>query len=239
MSEHPPTSDPTPPRPSLPPGAPVVRSTSAPGGPAPGPAPTSPGSDDAAPSARERAPRTERSSRRPHRVPAPVGAAPDDGGGEGAGVTRRSFLKAAGYALGAVAALEVGGVALAYLQPRAGAGQFGGPVEAGAVDDFPPGSVTQVAAARSYVTRMDDGGFLAVYQRCTHLGCTVPYDEAAGLFVCPCHNSQFDDTGEVLSPPAPRPLDLFAVSITDGVVVVDTSAPIARGSFTPDQVAYP
>jgi cytochrome b6-f complex iron-sulfur subunit len=42
----------------------------------------------------------------------------------------------------------------------------------------------------------------------------------------------------VLNPPAPRPLDLFPVSIEDGVVLVDTSHPQQRDRFAPEQVVY-
>ncbi len=155
------------------------------------------------------------------------------------GVSRRRFLTMAWTTLGAVATVEVGGVLLAYLQPRLAEGEFGGLVAAGLVDDFPPGSVTHIINGRFYVTRFPDGGFLALYQKCTHLGCAVPWDQTAGKFICPCHNSEFDDSGNVLNPPAPRPLDLFALSITDGQVMVDTGKPIARDAFDPGQVVYP
>jgi cytochrome b6-f complex iron-sulfur subunit len=67
----------------------------------------------------------------------------------------------------------------------------------------------------------------------------VPWDEAQGRFACPCHASVFDITGQVLNPPAPRPLDLFVVSIQDGQVIVDTSQPINRQNSETSQVVYP
>jgi cytochrome b6-f complex iron-sulfur subunit len=154
------------------------------------------------------------------------------------GVTRRSFLKYAGLAVGALAAVELGGIGFAYLQPRVAEGDFGSVITAGAVDDFPPGTVTQIINGRFYLTRLDDGGFLALYQRCTHLGCTVPWNRDEQQFVCPCHSSRIDDTGTVLNPPAPRPLDRFAVTIEDGMVKVDTGTAISRDGFAPDQVVY-
>lgn len=154
-------------------------------------------------------------------------------------VSRRDFLKLAWAFLGGLAALETAGMFVAYLQPRLTEGEFGAVITAGAVDDFPPGSVTHLPEARAYLVRLADGGFLAIYQRCTHLGCSVPWDQAAGKFVCPCHNSQFDQTGNVQSPPAPRPLDLFPVTILDGQVRIDTGKPVARQAFDPSQVVYP
>ena len=152
---------------------------------------------------------------------------------------RRDFLKLAWIGLGGLAALEVGGLALAYMQPRLADGEFGGLITAGNVADFPPGSVTPIPAGRFYLVRLADGGFLALYQRCTHLGCTVPWDQTAGMFICPCHSSQFNQQGEVQNPPAPRPLDLFAISISAEQVQVDTSQPIQRQTFAASQVVYP
>jgi cytochrome b6-f complex iron-sulfur subunit len=154
-------------------------------------------------------------------------------------VPRRDFLKITWLALGSVAALEMGAISLAYMQPRLAEGEFGGLIIAGNVEDFPPGSVTHIPNGRFYLSRLEDGGFLALYQRCTHLGCNVPWDQTQNAFVCPCHNSQFTTEGDVLNPPAPQPLDLFAVSIQNGQVIVDTSKPISRQQSEISQVVYP
>jgi cytochrome b6-f complex iron-sulfur subunit len=107
---------------------------------------------------------------------------------------------------------------------------------AGPVDRFEPGSVTAFPEGRFYLARLADGGFLALHRECTHLGCTVPWIDAEDRFVCPCHASSFDITGDVLSPPAPRPLDIFPVRIENDIVKVDVSTVIKRQSFTPSQV---
>jgi cytochrome b6-f complex iron-sulfur subunit len=152
---------------------------------------------------------------------------------------RRDFLKLTWAALGGLAALELGGLALVYMQPRLVAGEFGGIITAGKVDDFPANSVTHIPIGRLYLVRLSDGGFLAVYQRCTHLGCNVPWDQTAGVFICPCHSSQFDRAGVVQNPPAPRPLDLFNVTVSEGMVTIDTGRPIQRQAFETSQVVYP
>ena len=154
-------------------------------------------------------------------------------------ITRRDFLKAAWAFFGGLAALETVGVFIAYLQPRLTEGEFGSVITAGLVDDFPPNSVTHITNGRFYIVCLGDGGFMAVYHRCTHLGCTVPWDAAAQKFICPCHNSQFDMEGVVENPPAPRPLDLFVVRIENGEVKVDTSDLRQRQSFEAAQVIYP
>jgi cytochrome b6-f complex iron-sulfur subunit len=153
--------------------------------------------------------------------------------------TRRDFLKIAWAFFGGLAALETAGVFMAYLQPRLAEGEFGSVITAGIVDDFPPNSVTHITNGRFYIVRLGDGGFMAVYHRCTHLGCTVPWDPTAQKFICPCHNSQFDQQGTVENPPAPRPLDLFAVSIENGEVKVDTGDLRQRQTFEAAQVVYP
>jgi cytochrome b6-f complex iron-sulfur subunit len=157
----------------------------------------------------------------------------------GAQLSRRDFLKIAWAFFGAAAVVETAGVAIAYLQPRLAEGSFGSLINAGMVDSFPPNSVTHISDGRFYVARLGDGGFLAIYHRCTHLGCTVPWDANQGRFICPCHSSEFDAQGVVQNPPAPRPLDLFAVSIVDGNVMVDTGTPIQRQSYEAAQVVYP
>ncbi|MDT8306449.1 MAG: Rieske 2Fe-2S domain-containing protein [Anaerolineae bacterium] len=153
-------------------------------------------------------------------------------------VTRRDFLKMAWGTLGAVALAEMGIAAFTFSLPRLDEGEFGATFTCGAVDDFPPGSVTLFTQGRFYLVRLAGGGFLALYRVCTHLGCAVPWDPVEGQFVCPCHASAFDQTGAVLNPPAPRPLDLFPVTITDGTVTVDTARPVRRDHFLPEQAVY-
>ena len=154
-------------------------------------------------------------------------------------VSRRDFLNIAWGALGALAIGELSFAGLKFLSPRATDGEFGGEFNLGPYEDFPVGSVTPVELGRFYLVRLDDGGFLAIYRRCTHLGCAVPFDQASGQFVCPCHGSVFTDDGDVLNQPAPRPLDLFALSVNElGEIVVDTASPIERNHTSPDDIYY-
>lgn len=153
--------------------------------------------------------------------------------------SRRDMLKFSWGALVGLVAVEVGGLALSYMQPRLAAGEFGSVITAGKVDDFPPGSVTHIPNGRFYLTRLEDGGVLAIYQRCTHLGCSVPWDQAANSFICPCHSSSFSADGTLLNPPAPRALDTFPVSIENEQVMVDTARPVSREGFEMAPVVYP
>jgi len=70
-----------------------------------------------------------------------------------------------------------------------------------------------------YVLKVGDS-LRAFDARCTHLDCNVRWKE--GAFVCPCHNGQFNASGEVTRKPPPTPLQEFEIKVDDesGVVVV-------------------
>jgi cytochrome b6-f complex iron-sulfur subunit len=141
-----------------------------------------------------------------------------------------------GGLLGTFAA-EMGWIVGSFLKPRSSNEADSAAVfQVGPVNRFEPGTVTAFPAGRFYLARLSDGGFLAFDRTCTHLGCTVPWNAEDGHFQCPCHASVFDITGAVLSPPAPRPLDLYPVRIENGIVKVDTEKPVRRTSFQSSQV---
>jgi cytochrome b6-f complex iron-sulfur subunit len=153
-------------------------------------------------------------------------------------VSRRRFLKLGIGALSVLAALEAGGASLLFLRSSGEDPQREALITAGRLSDFPPGSVTEFPDARFYLLRTADGGFLALYNRCPHLGCTVTWQPEAEVFLCPCHASRFDRYGNFEAPPVPRPLDRFVVQIEDDVVKVDISRPHRRERFTPEQLTY-
>jgi cytochrome b6-f complex iron-sulfur subunit len=95
-------------------------------------------------------------------------------------------------------------------------------------------------AGKFYLMRNEDG-LLALYWKCTHLGCTVPWNAGEDRFHCPCHGSIFFRNGVKESGPAPRPMDLFPIEVSPaGDVLVDTGNPISRGDYDPSQaVPYP
>lgn len=153
---------------------------------------------------------------------------------------RRSLLRALWVGLGAVALAEAAWVALSFLRPRKGpGGEAADPVVvAGPAERFEVGTVTAFPRGRFYLARLEDGGFLAMGRECTHLGCTVAWEEKEMRFLCPCHASAFDLRGDVLSPPAPRALDLYAVSIENQEVRVDTAKRSRRSAFDPSQAVH-
>lgn len=59
---------------------------------------------------------------------------------------------------------------------------------------------------------------------CTHLGCTPNWLEAEQKFKCPCHGSGFYKDGINFEGPAPRPLERYAIRISDdGQLEIDKS----------------
>jgi cytochrome b6-f complex iron-sulfur subunit len=94
-----------------------------------------------------------------------------------------------------------------------------------------------------YLAHNDDG-LLALWWKCPHLGCTVPWvgpPDSRQAYRCPCHGSLYDYNGIRTGGPAPRPMDLMTVTVAaDGSVRVDTGKIATRTAYTPDQaVRYP
>ncbi|MBW1773092.1 MAG: succinate dehydrogenase iron-sulfur subunit [Deltaproteobacteria bacterium] len=66
----------------------------------------------------------------------------------------------------------------------------------------------------------DPSGVVVFNSRCTHLGCTVHWDEAKKLFVCACHGGAFYPDGRVKAGPPPRPLVRYRTKVEDGQLFV-------------------
>lgn len=109
---------------------------------------------------------------------------------------------------------------------------------AGNIEDFPLNSVTADRINRYFLIRTEDGGFLALSIICSHLGCSVIWNEEEEEFICPCHSSAFDKKGNVINSPAPRALDYFPVIIEEGKVKVNLGQKIKRKEFDKKQVTY-
>src|SRR6266542_4097412 len=133
---------------------------------------------------------------------------------------RRKFLEYSWKVL--AAGLVVDGAWTSYdlLKPSAAAG-FGGIVDAGSVSDYSEGTVRYFPTGRFYVTAAD-GALVALFQKCPHLGCRVPFCDSSGRFECPCHGSVYNVRGEYVQGPAPRGMDRFLIRIEGDHVVVDT-----------------
>ena len=61
---------------------------------------------------------------------------------------------------------------------------------------------------------------VALSSICTHQGCTVGYNSAAGDIECPCHGSVYSLSGSVINGPAPSPLHSYPVSQTGNILTI-------------------
>lgn len=151
---------------------------------------------------------------------------------------RRSFLNKLWAVLGITACTEffwLGGSILQSRKKQALQAQTESIVDAGRVSTFTRGTVTAIPRGQFYLACLEDGSFLALSKTCTHLGCSVPWDEEKQKFICPCHGSSFDLRGVVLTAPATRPLDTYPLRIENGRIRVNTTLTVRRTAFEPSQ----
>ena len=162
------------------------------------------------------------------------------------GVTRRQFFNRSIVAMFGLGLTGFGAAVLAFLWPGL-AGGFGSKIRVGSLDDILssirdsrepfyvpegrfylnpyPGSAVSKAKdvySESVLPGME-AGVVALYQKCVHLGCRVPWCLTSQWFECPCHGSKYNRVGEKKGGPAPRGLDRFPVEVSGGSVTVDTS----------------
>jgi cytochrome b6-f complex iron-sulfur subunit len=155
--------------------------------------------------------------------------------------SRRSFLKKVWAGLGVLAGVEFAAVIFGFLFSGKGNKNDYVPkqmIEAGSVNSFQPNTVTVFRGGRFYLTRLEDGGFIAISLRCTHLGCSIEWEDEKKRFICPCHSSAFSMTGDVKNPPAPKALDYYPVIIEDGIIKVDVGTKLERERYSKDQIVY-
>jgi Rieske Fe-S protein len=144
---------------------------------------------------------------------------------KGSRVNRRSFLAllAQGSVAAAITAVVVQTVRFLGFQPPDSESSI---VPLGGPDNYEPDSLLYVAEARVYIGR-DANGLYALDAVCPHLGCLVEPNEEGG-FMCPCHDSLFDDEGRALSGPATQPLQHLYLwfDAEQGQLFVDRSEPV-------------
>src|SRR5437660_12404007 len=96
------------------------------------------------------------------------------------------------------------------------------------VGDVPSGAGKVVQAGNTALALFNIGGtFYAVDNRCTHVGGPLGQGKIEGNVVtCPWHGSRFDvTTGQVVAPPARRPVATFPATVVKGEVFVEMPGP--------------
>jgi len=160
---------------------------------------------------------------------------------EGETVTRRRFMTGGALAVGGVASAAFGLPALGFAL---------GPLfekttptvwqDVGAEDEFNPSTyvprvisivpeIGEPGKTTIYVRKFDptrdnprnkDQPYVAISNRCAHLGCPVRYIQASEKFICPCHGGIYNFDGKVAGGPPVRPLDRFYTRVRSGRVEV-------------------
>ena len=169
--------------------------------------------------------------------------------------SRRSFIRASFWTGLGVTVMGGLGLFVDYIYPRNVKG-FGGPVPAGNVVEYPVGGTpVHNRAGPFWLANLDpsnttdsgaDGaaGLMALWRKCPHLGCTVPWKADAHVEISedpswyqgPCHGSTFTRTGVRVFGPAPRSMDSMQIDIDDaGNITVQTGNVTSGGPDNPDR----
>lgn len=145
-------------------------------------------------------------------------------------IDRRKFLGTATFAIGGAISLGIGIPATAYVVgPALQESSEENWVQLGSVSKVEIGTPTlfKTTVERQtgwiinqqdisvYVLTDDGRDFVAMSNVCTHLGCRVRWIGDMQQFFCPCHNATFDQAGNVVEGPPPRPLDRYEVKVED------------------------
>jgi menaquinol-cytochrome c reductase iron-sulfur subunit len=159
---------------------------------------------------------------------------------EGETVTRRGLMTGGALGVGGLATMAFALPALGFAlgpnfsrttphvwQDIGSPGDFNNENYTQAVIDLVP-DVADSGKSTIYVRRYNpaidghttDEPYVAISNRCMHLGCPVRYVQAAQRFICPCHGGVYGQLGQVDGGPPVRPLDRFYTRVNAGRVEV-------------------
>ncbi len=149
-------------------------------------------------------------------------------------IGRRDFFglaaKGLGTLIGAILAVPLGGYALSPVFRKADEGAW---VSLGGADKFSADRPTRI----EYTYEKQDGwmktkvsryafvvsrpeGLLAFSPICSHLGCSVGWNEEKKHFNCPCHGGVYNAEGKVVSGPPPKSLTQFDTKVEEGKLFI-------------------
>jgi cytochrome b6-f complex iron-sulfur subunit len=143
-----------------------------------------------------------------------------------AGASRRSIVQwFLGTTLGAVA-LSVLYPVFRFVIPPEVAEPTTNRVLAGTLSEMPSnsGRVFRFGSKPALLVRLPSGDVRAFTAICTHLGCTVQYRPDLQQIWCPCHDGRYNLQGVNVAGPPPRPLEQYAVAISDDKIWVSREA---------------
>jgi nitrite reductase/ring-hydroxylating ferredoxin subunit len=90
--------------------------------------------------------------------------------------------------------------------------------------DIPRGALALIEINGTRITVANvDGTYYAFDDACTHEQCSLSDGDLEGTkVVCMCHGAEFDvTTGQVLAPPAQRPLKVYPVHVAGDVLRIE------------------
>jgi len=70
------------------------------------------------------------------------------------------------------------------------------------------------------VIRASSTSVVALSAICTHAGCSMDFDMNKERLTCPCHGSEFTETGAVAVGPARQPLRVYTASMANNSITV-------------------
>lgn len=144
----------------------------------------------------------------------------------GESVSRRTFARVALGAAGVCYVAMLGYPIYRYLATPVEKAAKEGAVKEILLKDahkLPAGSgmIFKFGSRPAWLIHHEDGTWTALDAVCTHLGCTVKYEQQNKRIFCECHGGIYDPrTGQNIAGPPPRPLKQYRVQITDEGVVV-------------------
>ena len=167
--------------------------------------------------------------------------------------SRRNFIRASFWGGLGLALLGTVGSLLDFMYPR-GIKGFGSPVPAGNISEFRMGGdPVHFITGQFWLVNLDPSetraggsgggdGLLALWHKCPHLGCTVPWrsgftwDNDQGWYRCPCHGSTYTKSGIRVFGPAPRSMTTMKVDVdAAGNITVQTGVRQDGGPDNPQR----
>ena len=99
-------------------------------------------------------------------------------------------------------------------------------VAAGKLQDLKPnsGKIVKFGSRPVLLVRISETEWRAFSAICTHLNCTVQFQNSSRQIWCACHNGFYDLNGKVVSGPPPKPLEEMVVHIRGDEVVISRRA---------------